>query len=71
MGTYKKRAGDICLSEIRLTLQTFFDTILFTWPVRLMVRTLPSQGRNTGSIPVRATRKKFAYHGEFFVSKLG
>ena len=55
MGTYKKRAGDICLSKIRLTLQIFFDTILLTWPVRLMVRTLPSQGRNTGSIPVRAT----------------
>lgn len=25
------------------------------WPYRLTVRTLPSQGRNTGSIPVRAT----------------
>ena len=35
-----------------------------TWPVRLGVRTRPFHGRNTGSIPVRATTLQFSgYQG--------
>gem|GEM_PF-4150770 len=30
--------------------------VIQTWPYRLTVRTEPSQGSNTGSIPVKATQ---------------
>ncbi|GEM_PF-5848170 len=44
----------------------FWYTFFIKWPVRLMVRTLPSQGRNTGSIPVRATKRDFTCVGSLF-----
>ena len=50
--------------EWRAEAELWYTEILHPWRYRLTVRTEPSQGLNTGSIPVSATKNPNKTDGE-------